>query len=182
MIDKISHDRIALLHPKIREEVGLLLDFVNTQVLTGKAKMRITSTLRTPKEQDALYALGRTVKNPDGLTAKRPLGQTVTNARAWESNHNYALSFDFALIVDNNGDGIYDETSWSTVKDYDVDKLSDWMEVINLFKKHGFASGSDWKSIKDFPHIEKTFGYSLKDLKAKALAKQFIPGTSYVAI
>jgi peptidoglycan L-alanyl-D-glutamate endopeptidase CwlK len=182
MIDKISQGRIALLHPKIRQEVADLVDFVNTKVLTGKAKMRVTSTLRTPKEQDALYALGRTVKNPDGITPKKPLGQTVTNARAWESNHNYALSFDFALIVDNNGDGTYEETSWSTVKDYDIDKLSDWMEVINLFKKHGYASGSDWKSIKDFPHIEKTFGYSLSSLKALALAKKFIPGTQYVAI
>lgn len=32
MIDTISHKRIQLLHPKIRKEVGDLVDFVNEKV------------------------------------------------------------------------------------------------------------------------------------------------------
>ena len=100
MIDSLSHQRIQLLHPKIRKEVGDLLDFVNTSVLTGKAKARITSTLRSFAEQTALYNQGRTTA-----------GQVVTNAKAGQSNHNFGLSFDFALIVDTNNDGIYDATS-----------------------------------------------------------------------
>lgn len=171
MIDSLSHQRIQLLHPKIRKEVGDLLDFVNTSVLTGKAKARITSTLRSFAEQTALYNQGRTAA-----------GQIVTNAKAGQSNHNFGLSFDFALIVDTNNDGIYDATSWSTVIDYDGDKIADWMEVINLYKKHGYESGSDWKSIKDFPHIQKTFGLSVAQCYAKYIAKQFIPGTQYILI
>lgn len=171
MKDLISHQRIQLLHPKIRTEVGLLLDFVNEKVLTGKAKARITSTLRSFKEQDALYAQGRT----------KP-GQKVTNAKAGQSNHNYGLSFDFALIVDKNGDGIYETTSWSTDIDYDADRLADWLEVIGLFKKHGYESGADWKSLKDFPHLQKTFGLSVKQCYDKYVRKDFIKGTTYINI
>ncbi len=171
MIDKISHDRILLLHPKIREEVGLLVDFVNEKVLTGKAKMRVISTLRTFKEQDELYAQGRT----------KP-GQRVTNAKGGQSNHNFGLSFDFALIVDTNGDGVYETTSWDTVKDYDADKIADWIEVINLFKKHGYESGADWKSLKDFPHLQKTFELSVQECNKRYQNKDFIPGTTYIKI
>ena len=171
MIDKISHDRIALLHPKIRQEVADLVDFVNTNVLTGKAKMRVTSTLRGEAEQNGLYAQGRT----------KP-GQIVTNAKWLYSNHNFALAFDYALIVDTNGDGIYDQTSWSTTTDYDGDKQADWREVAELFKKHGYSWGGDWKSFKDYPHLEKLYGYSVAQLRAKYLKKDFIPGTNFLRI
>lgn len=171
MIDKISHQRIALLHPKLRAEAAKIVDEVNTSVLTGKAKMRVTSTLRTAVEQDALYAQGRT----------KP-GQIVTNAKGWQSLHNYALALDFALIVDSNADNIYDQTSWDTKKDYDGDLKSDWMEVVNTFKKYGWEWGGDWKSFKDMPHVQKLFGNTLTTLKAKASKKQFIPGTQYVVI
>ena len=171
MIDTVSHKRIELLHPKIRLEVRLLTDFVNTQILTGKARMRVTSTLRTFAEQTALYNQGRTTP-----------GQVVTNAKAGQSNHNFGLSFDYALIVDVNGDGIYETTSWDTLKDYDGDLVSDWKEVANLFKKHGFSWGGDWKSFKDYPHLEKTFNLSVKQCYARYLAKDFIPGTTYIRI
>lgn len=171
MIDKISHDRITLLHPKIRQEVGDLVDFVNEKVLTGKAKMRVTSTLRTFDEQTKLYNQGRTTP-----------GNIVTNAKAGQSNHNFGLSFDFALIVDSNNDSIYDQTSWDTKKDYDGDLKADWVEVVELFKKHGYKWGGDWISFKDMPHIEKTFGLSVKQCYDKYLKKDFIPGTTYINI
>lgn len=170
-IDTLSLERIKTLHPKIRQEVADLTDFVNNKVLTGKAKMRITSTLRTFTQQDALYAQGRT----------KP-GSIVTNAKAGQSNHNYGLSFDYALIVDKDGDGKYETTSWDTLKDYDGDLLSDWKEVADLFKKHGYSWGGDWKSLKDYPHLEKAFGLTVKDCYNKYLKKDFIPGTNYINI
>ncbi len=171
MIDTISQQRIALLHPKIRAEVSKLVNEVNTLVLTGKAKMRVTSTLRNFAEQTKLYNQGRTTP-----------GQKVTNAKAGQSNHNYGLSFDFALIVDSNEDLVYDQTSWDTKKDYDGDLLSDWMEVVLYFKKHGYSWGGDWRSFKDMPHIEKTFNLSVGMCYKKYITKDFIPGTSYIRI
>lgn len=54
----------------------------------------ITTTYRSPAEQEELYKIGRTVKG-QGVTAKYPMGKTVTNARAGQSAHQYGLALDF---------------------------------------------------------------------------------------
>lgn len=159
----ISLDRIALLHPKVRDEVRAIYDEVNS-VLTGKAQCRISQGLRTIEEQDALYAQGRTIK-----------GQKVTNARGGSSYHNYGLAVDFVLIVDGGA-------SWDMKKDWDDDKIADWKEVVDVFKKHGWEWGGDWKSLKDYPHFQKTFGNSVVSLFSKYKNKDFIKGTKYVNI
>ena len=56
--DKITLDRIQLMHPDLRTEVSALNDlFFNA--LTGRAICRFAYTLRTYKEQDDLFAIGR---------------------------------------------------------------------------------------------------------------------------
>jgi peptidoglycan L-alanyl-D-glutamate endopeptidase CwlK len=40
------------------------------------------------------------------------------------------------------------------------------MEVVKIFKLHGFEWGGDWK-FTDMPHFQKTFGYSVKQLQSK---------------
>jgi peptidoglycan L-alanyl-D-glutamate endopeptidase CwlK len=153
-LDSISIQRISLLHPKLRAEALAILQEIEA-ALTGRARFRIVSTLRTFSEQDALYAQGRTKS-----------GAIVTNARAGQSNHNYGTSLDFALIIDKDGDGKFESTSWDTKGDYDEDKKADWIEVVAIFKKHGWTWGGDWKTLVDMPHVEKSFGYSVKHLYA----------------
>lgn len=165
MIDKISQDRIALLHPKVRNEVNLILNHINTTCLTGRAKARVAQGLRTFAEQDDLYAQGRSKS-----------GQVVTNAKGGQSMHNYGLAVDIVLIIDGK------VASWDVVKDWDGDKQADWMEVVAAFKRYGWSWGGDWRSFKDMPHFEKTFGKSLKDLQNLHAGKKFIPGTTYVNI
>ena len=168
MIDKITLDRIETLHPKIRTEVKNI--YINDIVpALSNCTCRFAYTLRTFAQQDALYALGRTkLFDADG----KRLG-IVTKAKGGQSIHNYGLALDIVLIV-NNG------ASWDLVKDYDKDGKSDWMEVVNIFKKYGYTWGGDWK-FKDAPHFEKT-GYDWKTLLSKYNAKDFIPGTTYVNI
>ena len=107
MIDKITEERIKLLHPSVRDEVKILIDKINTCVLTGSAKVRIAQGFRTFAEQDALYAQGRT----------KP-GAKVTNAKGGQSIHNYGLAVDIVLIIDGK------IASWDTKKDFDKDKVS----------------------------------------------------------
>jgi peptidoglycan L-alanyl-D-glutamate endopeptidase CwlK len=159
MADKISHERIALLHPKVRDEAEKILTEVEAH-LQGKAAIRITQGLRTIQEQDVLYAQGRT----------KP-GKVVTNARGGSSYHNYGLAIDFTLLV--NG-----QISWDMKTDWDGDKVADWMEVVNIFKKYGWEWGGNWKSLKDYPHFQKTFGYSISDLRIKYNKKDFIKGSN----
>ena len=163
-MDKITLERIELLHPKVRDEVKLIYREI-CEALTGRAVCRFAYTLRTFKEQEALYNQGRTTK-----------GKIVTNAKAGQSYHNYGLAIDIVLIIDDK------EASWDTLKDFDGDKISDWMEVVKIFKKYGWFWGNDFKTFKDAPHFEKTFGYNTTQLLNKYTSKDFIPGTNYVKL
>lgn len=145
--DPITLKRIDLLHPELREPTKIMYEEI-CEALTGKAICRFTHTLRTDKEQDELYAQGRT----------KP-GNKVTNAKGGQSYHNYGLAFDICLIIDGKS------ASWDTLKDFDGDKVSDWMEVVKIAKNHGWEWGGDFKSFKDAPHFQKSFGLTTGQLR-----------------
>jgi peptidoglycan L-alanyl-D-glutamate endopeptidase CwlK len=146
-IDNITIERIALMHPNLR--VQLEADYKECCLLLPPNKLlRFAQTLRTFKEQSDLYAIGRTVK-----------GRKVTNAKAGKSYHNYGLAFDIVILIDKNNDGIFEEAS------YDVD--TDWMKVIDFFKRKGWKWGGNFKSFKDYPHLEMSYGFTTTALLDK---------------
>jgi len=155
-LDKITLDRIKTLHPKVRKEVLDMYTHAN-EVLLGKGvRLRFSYTLRTNKEQDALYAQGRTVK-----------GTKVTDAKGGQSIHNYGLALDIVLLYDNDGDGKFEEASWNTLRDGDKDDVSDWLEVTRYFESQGWKNGFIKNGKKwDFPHFQKDFGYTWQKLQA----------------
>ena len=170
MVDLITQQRIQLLHPKVRTEVENINKNEIVPALTGRATCRFAYTIRTFAEQNALYAQGRT--RLFDANGKR-LG-VVTKAKGGQSIHNYGLALDIVLIKDNK------TASWEDNVDFDKDGKADWMEVVNILKSHGWTWGGDWKSFKDKPHFEKTFGYTWQQLLAKYNAGDFIAGTNYV--
>lgn len=170
MKDKVSEIRVALLHPRVRDEVKALIEKVELGFAKNVA-VRLVQTLRTIEEQNALYAQGRTKPGP-----------IVTNAKGGSSYHNYGLAFDFAILLDKDGNGTYDELSWDIKKDNDKDGIADWLEVVKVFEAAGWEWGGKWSSIKDYPHLQKTFGYSWKTLFDKYKKKQFIDNLKYVKI
>lgn len=129
-------------------------------------RLRFTHTLRSFSEQEDLYALGRTkLVDKKGKKALK-----VTNAAPGESMHNYGLAFDIALLLDLDGNGTFEIASWDTKLDTDNDLTADWTEVANHFKHLGWTWGGDWKNFRDYPHFEKSFGYTWRTLKAKYLS------------
>lgn len=176
MSDKVTLDRIQLLHPKVRDEVKNIYLNEIIPALSGKAICRFAYTLRTFAEQDALYAQGRT-KLFDANGKK--LG-VVTKAKGGQSIHNFGLALDIVLLKDTNGDGTFDSASWEDTIDFDKDGRADWMEIVSILKKNGWIWGGDWKSFKDKPHFEKTFGHTWRTLLPKHQSRDFITGTSYV--
>jgi peptidoglycan L-alanyl-D-glutamate endopeptidase CwlK len=137
-MDKITLDRIKLLHPSLREEANKIYADICAAMPAGVV-CRFTHTLRTFAEQDALYQLGRS----------KP-GKVVTNAKGGQSFHNYGLAIDFVLLVNGS-------VSWT------VDK--NWLAVISIFESYGWESGHHWK-FKDSPHLQKTFGKTTAQLLA----------------
>lgn len=166
MRDNISIPRVALLHPSIRDEVRASIDQIEKTAFPPTAMIRVVQGLRTIDEQNALYAQGRTAP-----------GSIVTNAKGGTSYHNYGLAFDFAIMYDKNGNGSFEALSWDINYDFDNDGVKDWQEVVQAFKALGYAWGGDWRSFKDNPHIEKSFGYSWRQLLDKYNAREFVEGT-----
>ena len=149
-MDKVSLDRIKTAHPKLREELLSLYKKANNQ-LGANVRLRLAYVYRSPAEQDALFKL-------------RP---KVTNSKAWQSIHNYGLAFDIVLLIDKDNNGTFETAEWNTIKDFDGDKIADWMEVVKVFKDAGWVWGGDWKSFKDAPHFEKTYGFNWQVLKQR---------------
>lgn len=136
-MDNITQQRIEKLHPIVRSEIKKIIEECD-KALTGGARVRITQGLRSFKEQDDLYSLGRT----------KP-GKKVSNAKAGQSIHNYGFAVDICLIIDGK------VASWDTAKDWDNDKVADWYECVKIFAKYGWDWGGNWKTFKDLPHFEK---------------------------
>lgn len=178
-MDQKTLERIKLIHPKLRNELKLIHEEIDL-ALTGRAICRSAYTVRTFAEQDGLYAIGRTVKG-QGVSDKLPMGRIVTHAKGGESYHNYALAEDIVLLKDTDGNGTFETASYETNVDFDGDGKSDWQEVVFIFKKYGWDAGIDWK-FRDAPHFQKTFGYSIMDLKKMFNEKKFIPNTNYLLI
>jgi len=167
-MDKITLQRIELLHPKLKQEALEIYKEICNK-LTNGIQCRFTQTLRTNKEQDELYAIGRT----------KP-GKVVTWAKGGDSYHNYGLAIDICLLVDLNGDGIK-EASWDTLKDFDGDHQSDWREVVEVFLKYGWEWGGNWNKPKtDTPHFQKC-KFSIKELQEKIKSKK-VDSKNYVEI
>jgi len=131
-MDKPTLDRIAKLHPFVREEMTKIINECNLS-LKGRSQVRIAQGLRTIAEQDALYK-------------QRP---KVTKAKGGQSIHNYGYAVDIVLIIDGK------TASWETHKDWDNDGIADWNECVKVFAKYGWSWGGNWASFKDMPHFDK---------------------------
>ena len=155
-MDSLSILRASEAHPKIRQ---LLIDtYTKANNVLGKGcRLRLSYVYRSPEEQNALYAQGRTAK-----------GNKVTNAKAWSSFHNFSFAFDIVLMYDKDGDGKFEEVSWDTKRDGDKDGISDWLEVTKVFTSAGYTNGFITNGKKwDLPHFQRDFGLSWQKMKAK---------------
>jgi len=158
------------MHPSLVTEVKDLYLNKIVPALTGSVWCRFAYTLRSFEQQTALYEQGRTkLFDKQG----KRLG-IVTNAKAGQSFHNYGLALDIVLI-----DSV--SAYWDVVKDFDDDAVSDWMEIVKIFKDNGWEWGGDFKT-PDAPHFQKTFGYTWQTLLEMYKHQDFVPGSYYVNI
>lgn len=96
----------------------------------------ITCTYRDGKEQDSLYAQGRTKPGPK-----------VTNAKAGQSFHQYRVALDLYPVVN----GKIDFSGGAP----------EWKEIAAIFIKHGFEWAFNWTKMKEKPHFQMAGGHPL---------------------
>lgn len=159
-------ERVGLLHPEMRWRCVAWLNMLKA----GKLPVWITHTLRSWKEQEALYAIGR-AQRTDGSWYETRLVPVVTHATAGNSWHNYGLAFDFCLV---GPDG--KSASWDIGADYDRDGQPDWAEVGEAGESLGMEWGMRWSAKKrDGDHFEYHPDLSLEMAWGMSVSKQPIP-------
>lgn len=146
--DVVSDRRIETLHPLVKEKVK---EFIIRAEKELGIKLRVVSALRSWKEQTELYNRPFDGKDNDGDGLIDEANEKVTNAKAGESYHNFGLTVDVVEI--KNGKALW--------------KNPNWEKIAKLGKSIGFEWGGDWKSFKDNPHFQYTFGMSLAELRRR---------------
>ena len=117
---------VTQLHPELQKKLKELVKLCEK----NRLKIGISECLRSTKEQDDLYAQGRT----------KP-GKIVTNCKgsSYSSMHQWGVAFDFYR---NDGKGAYNTSGHFFEK------------VGALGQSIGLEWGGSWKSFKDMPHFQ----------------------------
>lgn len=124
------------------------------------------SGYRPIAEQADLYALGRTKRNPVGITPNKPMGNIVSNAKPGSSYHNYAIASDWCRDKEMKRAGLQ--------PDWDPESYRILAEEA---EKLGLEAGLLWETFVDAPHIQlplKKHGIKLADL-SKLVQKGGLP-------
>ena len=130
-------------------------------------RVDVHSGIRDFTKQDDLYALGRTVKNRDGATEAKPLGNIVTNARGGESWHNWGLAAD-VVFRDRAGKWTW-SGEWAALgkigEAAGLEWGGRWIKCVHcaLVKEahDGVDRGHKYLSKADAPHFQLTAGLSI---------------------
>ena len=149
-MDAITISRIDKAHPRIKELLLNQYKEINRR-LPKHVRLRFSHVYRSPEDQDALFK-------------QRP---KVTNAKGWQSIHNFGLAMDVVILYDKDKNGTFESASW------DVNDVN-FLAVVKYFKSKGWEWGGDWKRFPDAPHFQMTFGHTAKSLKALIDLGKFI--------
>ena len=129
------------LHPVARE---LCLKWVDACRKAGY-EVLVYCTYRSPEEQNDLYRIGRTVKG-EGVSAKLPMGKTVTNAKGGQSFHQYRCAWDFVPLLGG-------KPQWKNDAMY--------KRCAEIGEGMGIEWAGRWKSFKETAHMQVTQGHDL---------------------
>ena len=140
--------KIEELRPKTKKLCELWIE----ECRKNGINLVVTQTFRSPELQEAYYSQGRELLEIVNLKRKKvgldkiteKENKIVTKAAPWTSPHNYGLAWDFAPIVNGKID-------WNNLDLFR--KCGEIAKKLN-FEGYTLEWGGDFKTIKDFPHIQ----------------------------
>ena len=133
-----------------------LVKVIEESIKDTPVDFTVFSGVRTDQEQKHLYSLGRTVVNPDGKTAKKPMGNVVTKADGVKNKSNHQKKADgFCHAVD-----LYPYYN-GKIQFNDIDsliKISIHIKAVAKCLGVKISYGGDWtyekQGIVDYPHFQ----------------------------
>ncbi|WP_062514814.1 peptidoglycan-binding protein [Halobacillus sp. KGW1] len=135
-LKKRSLERIGEVHMEVKKKVIELIDAAYEEGIA----VQMSSGYRSHTQQAAIYGQGRPGYHWNGVHYGSA-GRIVTYAEPGESNHHSGRAVDFFLVSPEGNEALW-------VVD------SRWRRVAALAKELGFSWGGDWKSFKDYAHLE----------------------------
>ena len=147
MVNKVDWNlkggrELDMLLPEVAEAAKKALD----NCAKAGFKVLVTQTYRSPQEQEQAYAKGRQGKLGEKI---------VTNARAWQSYHQFRLAIDIVPML--RGQPIWNPRS--------NEEWSIWNAVGAFFKNEGFSWSKEWKEFKELAHFQWGKEVSLSELR-----------------
>jgi len=133
--DERTEKNLATLDPMALDTMRKLVVIANQVATEEGLKVKVLSGHRTWKEQDSLYAQGKTLP-----------GKKVTNAKGGFSNHNFGIAIDLGIF---KGRTYLDESNRNEavrIHTLIADRVK--LEHLNPFW------GGNWRTFKDYPHHE----------------------------
>jgi peptidoglycan L-alanyl-D-glutamate endopeptidase CwlK len=124
------------LLPQVKEKAEEFLEACKAHGID----VLVTFTYRTWKEQDELYAQGRT----------KP-GKIVTNAKGGQSIHQFRRAFDVCPLKDGKPDWDAPEMTWKVLGAIGTSIGLEW--------------GGGWRKFVDLPHFQYTEGLTLAQMR-----------------
>ena len=154
MFDQRTEKNLATLDPKAQELFRPFLAYARdiADDFTDCSLVLISGS-RTWKEQDALYAQGRT----------KP-GRIVTNARGGQSNHNFGIAGDIGIF--RRGDYLDDNSARA---DADICHRI-YKHLAKKAEAFGLEAGFNWRR-PDPPHFEVATGLSLAQKRMRFIER-----------
>lgn len=144
--DPRTESNIATLLPAAQDAARKFMAAIVPAMAAHGVDARIICGSRTWKEQDALYAQGRTKPGP-----------IVTKARGGYSNHNFGIAWDIGLF---KGKTYLEESPL-------------YSECARIGREMGLDCGAFWKFTDD-PHFQLKTPYSIGQLRERFASGQKI--------
>lgn len=154
MRTKRTIENLGSLNKKALAKFEPFLVEVEKAMASKGVTVEVISGLRSWAAQAAIWAMGRT---KPGLKGGYGEGNYATKARPGSSWHNYGLAIDLGLF---NGGVYLDESSPDLADQY-------YSQIGKIAEVHGIEWAGNWKSFKETPHFQVTFGKTLAELRIK---------------
>ena len=149
--DERTEKHLKTLLPEIDQEMREFVALAKKVAARFGMTFKVISSYRSPEEQAALYAKGRTTA-----------GSIVTKAKPYSSTHNYRLAIDGGLFKSSGAylDGLDSRLSYKIYK-----AIADNAEDRGM----NIEAGVNWKSFCDPPHFHYKTKYNMAQLKQRLL-------------
>jgi peptidoglycan LD-endopeptidase CwlK len=131
-MDSISETRLQLVWPVLAYKIHIMFDMLVEEAIY----IRVVQGLRSWKDQDTLYAQGRTAP-----------GEIVTNVKGGESYHNFGLAVD-CVPSEFNPDQPYNP-DWNPTH-------PKWQRMETVGQSLGLTVGAKFRTFPDAPHFQLT--------------------------